>query len=128
LAKNRRKKLQRTARAKIEARPSGAASIESRSAEATTVAWMLSTTICLMSEIGAIVCRHVLLRFWPESDALQAVFELLNFSSLVIGLVSLALLPIVLKVRQVVPPLPVTLIAVAISAAPLVVRLWRFAG
>jgi hypothetical protein len=45
------------------------------------------------------------------------------FSALVIGLISLAMLPAVLKMRQLPPPPGVTAFAVVVGAAPLVTRI-----
>ena len=52
-----------------------------------------------------------------------AMFQLMYFSALVIGLISLAMLPAVLKLRQTPPPSGITAFAVVVGAAPLVTRI-----
>jgi hypothetical protein len=102
-------------------------STESPAAETLTIGWMLTVITGLACELGlgaalALAGRH------PEAHALQALTGLLLFASVVIGLLSLVLLPFVLKLRREAPPLGITVFAVVIGAAPLVLLTLRELG
>jgi hypothetical protein len=78
----------------------------------------VTTFVC---ELAAMAAR-VLLGQSPDSLPAQAMFQLMYFSALVIGLISLAMLPAVLKARRTPPPGGVTMFAAVVGAAPLVAR------
>jgi hypothetical protein len=100
---------------------------ETRAAEAATVGWMLSAMVALVCELG-----WVALRWWltahPGGQVLPALADLLFFSALVVGTVTLLLTPVVLRSRRVLPPRGITVFAVVVGAAPLLTLLWRMAG
>ena len=95
---------------------------ETRNADILTAVWMLTVVTTFICELAAMAAR-VLLGRAPESPAAQAMFQLMFFSALVIGLISLAMLPAVLKARQTPPPGGITMFAVVVGAAPLVARI-----
>ena len=95
---------------------------ETRNADILTVVWMLTVVTAFVCEVSAMAARAVLGQA-PDSPAAQAMFQLLFFSALVIGLISLAMLPAVLKARQTPPPGGITAFALVVGAAPLVTRI-----
>jgi hypothetical protein len=97
---------------------------ESRGAEFVTVGWLLSALTSLVCEVAAMVVAFVAQRA-AEPQNWELLAGLLTFSALVVGLASLALLPVVLKTRRVAPPLGVTAFAALVSSAPLVALVWR---
>jgi len=91
---------------------------ESKSADAITVAWMLCIVTGLICEVGAIIVRWALPGYW-DSVNLQVLFALLAFSALVVGALSLCLLPVVLKARRVPPPPGIIVFAIVVGVMPL---------
>ena len=75
---------------------------ETRAAEAATIAWMLTVMTTLLCASGSAV-TWVLVR---SPDAKQAIvlIHLLHFSSITTAVISLGLLPVVLKTRHEAPP------------------------
>ena len=95
---------------------------ESRASEAITVAWTLSVVMVLATGLMALAARvYVLAR--PGAERMRALEELALFAACVIGLVSLALLPVVYRVRRRPPPLAIVIFAVIAAAAPLLLVL-----
>ena len=95
---------------------------ETRNADILTVVWMLTVVMAFMCELAAMAARLVLGQA-PDSPAAQAMFQLLFLSASVIGLISLVMLPAVLKARHTPPPSGITVFAVVVGAAPLVTRI-----
>ena len=86
-------------------------------ADAVTVGWMLAVTTTLVCELA------VLAAYWyaaahPQAKA-DVLCGLLLVAAIVIGLVSLCLLPLVVKLRRQMPPLPVVIFAIIVSLSPL---------
>ena len=79
---------------------------------------MLSVVTTLLCELGALAARWYAARQPPDVHV-AAMTTLVTFAAVVIGVLSLALLPVVLKVRETPPPLAVTLVAVMIGLSPL---------
>jgi hypothetical protein len=100
-------------------KPDGAppASTESQAAEAATIGWMLCVLTGSVCELGVLAAR---LYFTWHHDAavIGTAGELLLFASAIIGLITLALIPVVYNVRRVKPPSPVTVFAVAVGVIP----------
>ena len=97
---------------------------ETKAADAVTVAWMLAVTCALMCEVTTSALRAYLV-FAPDRPKIAMLAELLLFAALVSGIVSLLIVPVVLKVRRVVPPRPVTIVSLVVGVAPLVVYIAR---
>ena len=91
---------------------------ESRTAEAATVAWMLSLLATLAAEVVGVGARVILILLGPSERArvLSATFLLV---ALLAGLITLALTPITLKVRRVAPPRSLVTIALVVGCLPL---------
>src|SRR5436190_20327400 len=94
---------------------------ETRNADILTVVWMLTVVTAFVCELAGMAARLYLGQV-PDSVGVQAMFQLLFFSALVIGLISLLMLPAVLKARRTPPPGGVTVFALVVGAAPLVTR------
>lgn len=99
---------------------------ESRAAEAITIMWslcMLATTVAL----GVMLVTKAIGRSIPtSSDALQLIHllpDLLLFMASVTGTLCMVLIWPTHKLRKTRPPLTVTLYAVGISIAPLLIVL-----
>lgn len=91
---------------------------ETRAGDAATVAWVVSVMMVLLCDIGA-AAAHWWSRDYANPGGIAVFKELLLFSGAVIGFVSLALLPIMLKVRRVAPPTGILVFAVCVAAAPM---------
>jgi hypothetical protein len=96
---------------------------ESRAAVALTVGWMLSVLSTLAAlAVAALVGLATLAWPAPEDQAhpLAALAGMMLFVAIATGLLCLALTPLALRVRQIPPPLAITIGAVLIGLAPLV--------
>lgn len=99
------------------------ASAESRLSEVSTVGWMLSV-------MTALVCQLVALTVWAvfqgraDSERALIFVRYLHFSAIVMGLTSLGLVAVVLKVRRQAPPRSILIFAVVVALAPLVALLF----
>lgn len=100
------------------ARRSPAVPAESRTSEVTTVGWTVTLTtvfFCNLAAIGA----HLYVAAHPEAQRMAMLRELLLFSGALIGLLSLALLPVVKRLRQTPPPRGLVAFGVCIALAPI---------
>lgn len=111
------------ARKKPRRPPPIASSPETRLAEVTTIGWMLSV-------FTALICQLVALGVWGvfqgRIDAEQALIfaRYLHFSALVIGLISLALMAIALRVRRVPPPRSIIVFSTLVAGIPWIALLF----
>ena len=97
-------------------------SAEIAPADALTVGWMLSVLTTLLCELG------VLAAYWyvaahPEAAKADVLCGLLLLAAIVLGLFSLCLLPIVVKLRRELPPLSIVVFAVVVDLAPIALAL-----
>jgi hypothetical protein len=92
---------------------------ETRTGDATTVAWVVSVIMVLLCDIGA-AAAHYWSRDYANPGGIALFKELLLFSGAAIGFVSLVLLPIMLKVRRVPPPTGIMVFAVCVAVAPMI--------
>jgi len=96
---------------------------ESRPAVALTVAWMLS---CMSTAVGmlTILALRLLMLAFPVAvgaeHPLARVSGVLLFVALITGAVCLVFTPLVYRLRKVAPPSPITVSAVMIGIAPVV--------
>jgi hypothetical protein len=95
---------------------------ESQAAEAATIGWMLCVLTATVCELGVLAARLYFL-WHPDATVIGTAGELLLFASAIIGLVTLALIPVVYRVRRVKPPSPVTAFAVAVGIVPWLILL-----
>ena len=99
-------------------------SAETRTSDATTVAWTISVTTVLLCDIGAAVALLYAARH-PELRGVALLGQLLLFAGAVIGFISLALLPVVFRLRRTQPPPGLTVFAVCTAMAPILAVLVR---
>jgi hypothetical protein len=99
---------------------------ESRASETLTVAWTVSVIGTLFADL-MFVGAHLLVRSNPDAPTLNHLEVILLLSAAAMGGVSLALLPIVWRARQIKPPQGFVIFAVLVAIAPItitVARLW----
>jgi len=92
-----------------------------RTAEATTVAWMLSLLATLVAEFLAIV-GVVLIAIFPRKEETPGFLEMipgsLGFSALVTGALCLILTPVVRRWRETPPPRAIEVTALIAGGIP----------
>ena len=102
---------------------------ESRPSVAVTVAWMLSLLVTLAAEIIAIPAV-IISRANPqppgEGISTAHVADLFLFLSLVTGLVTAGLVPLVYRVRAVPPPQSIVVTALVAGAIPPITMVLRW--
>jgi membrane protein YdbS with pleckstrin-like domain len=86
-----------------------------RTAEVLTVGWMLTVSTTLACEVGFVLARWLA----GGERPLMLLSYLLLFAAVVIGLIALFITPVVLRSRRVPPPAGVTVFALVVAAAPL---------
>ena len=99
---------------------------ENQTSEAATVAWTVTVTMVVACDLAA-VAAHVYLLFNPGAKWAGMFSGLMLLSGALIGVGSLALLPVVYRLRRAPPPLGFVVFAVCAAAAPilaLVARAW----
>jgi RsiW-degrading membrane proteinase PrsW (M82 family) len=111
------KKSPKKRSAKSQGNARASASGESSPAEAATVAWTVAVTMVVACDVAAIAAHLYLLRH-PGERPVAVLAQLMLFGGAVIGVASLALLPVVRKLRRVPPPTGFTVFAVCAAAAP----------
>ena len=96
---------------------------ETQAAEVVTVVWTLSVLTGLFCDVGAaLALLYVSARGGVQADQPDLVVllsVLLFFAATIIGVLSMILLPIVLRVRQVPPPRGFVVFAVLVAVAPI---------
>lgn len=113
--KRQRAKRKRTTPASIK---------ESRTAEVTTVAWMLSSLTALMCLVASLL---VLLFTDTAADEIEHVLlgqlfgRLMMFAALITSMIGLILLPITIRIRRSPPPRAIILSCLGICTLPLIV-------
>jgi uncharacterized membrane-anchored protein len=99
---------------------------ESRSTVAVTVVWMLT---CMSTAVGSFVVlalRFLMLAFPVAGGRIHPLGQaagVLLFVAITTGVLCLALTPLVYRVRTVPPPRPVTIAAIAIGLAPILLAI-----
>ncbi|HEY4310083.1 MAG TPA: hypothetical protein VGN12_11580 [Pirellulales bacterium] len=95
------------------------------SVEFLTVAWMLSVMTALVCELGFVAARGYLLLVDSKTATIQALAAMLLFAALVIGLVSLGLMVLVVRMRRVTPPRGILVFAAVVSLVPVAAMIVR---
>jgi hypothetical protein len=95
------------------------------SVEFLTVAWMLSVMTALVCELGFVAARGYLLLVDAKTATIQALAAMLLFAALVIGLVSLGLMVLVVRMRRVTPPRGILVFAAVVSLVPVAAMIVR---
>ena len=93
---------------------------ESRPAEVMTVAWSVTVITVLLCDLLA-VAAHLLAGISDSPAPLTMLVRLLLIAGSIVGLLSLGLLPLILRIRQVPPPGGFITFSVFVAIAPLVV-------
>jgi heme/copper-type cytochrome/quinol oxidase subunit 2 len=126
LSPKKRIKQRRLARQQKQLAPA-----ETRTAEAVTVAWMLSTMVTVLAEVVSLVSLALILVFAEEQEMANQAEEqklaiqqaalpgLILFIGIITGIICLVLAPVVHQVRRVPPPRTVTIFAVAVGLTPM---------
>jgi hypothetical protein len=97
---------------------------ESRRSEVITIAWTVSVTGVVIADV-LVVATRLIARSQPSLHAARMLEVVLLLSASAMGLVSLALLPVVWRVRRLKPPLGYIAFAVFAALAPITVSLVR---
>lgn len=102
---------------------------ESRQSVAVTVAWMLSLLVTLAAEVIAIPAT-IIAKANPQAigEGLTTahIADLFLFLSLVTGLVTAALVPLVYRVRAIPPPQSIAITALVAAAVPPITMVLRW--
>jgi hypothetical protein len=80
-------------------RRAGLESPDGRTADATTVAWTVSVTTVFLCDLAA-VAAHFYARANPQIENAYLLSQLLLVSAAIVGLLSLILMPVVLRMRR----------------------------
>jgi hypothetical protein len=83
-----------------------------------TVGWMLSVMTTLVCAVVAALVWLVM-RERAEAASAMVLVRLLHFSAVVTACISLALLPVVIKIRREPPPVSLVLFAAIVAALPI---------
>lgn len=102
----------------------GSEADESSAATALTASWMLSILTSLLCNVGAIAA-HAAVGVWPDEPGVQLLAGFLLFGSVVVGVVTLALTPLVARSRRRPAPRPLVAGGVLLALAPLAAALMR---
>jgi hypothetical protein len=100
------------------------ATLETRSSEAITVAWTVTITTLFFCNL-AILGAHYYLAQNPDAERFRLMRELLLISGCCMGLLSLALLPIVYRVRAVPPPSGLAVFGACLAMGPVLAMILR---
>jgi hypothetical protein len=102
---------------------------ESRQSVAVTVAWMLSLLVTLVAEVIAIPAT-IISKANPQPIGkgltTAPIADLFIFLALVTGLITVALVPLVYRVRAVPPPQSITVAALVAAAVPPITMVVRW--
>ena len=96
-------------------------------ADVVTVGWMLTVITVVACEVGWLATLGAGFA-WPDASAPRALGAVLLLASLLSWLISMALLPVVLKLRQEPPPAAIIWFAIGLGALPLLVVVVRALG
>ena len=90
-----------------------------RQVEPVTVGWMLAVMTTFVCELISVGLHWFIASFNPEAGGLKAFANLMLFAAFVIGVISLLMLPVVLKTRREPPPVGVLAFSVIVGIVPL---------
>jgi len=91
---------------------------ESKTAEAATVAWMLSLMSTVAAECGGISVR-LLVMMNDASERLQVLSTTLLLVAFIAGGITVILTPVVSRLRRVPPPKAIVIVAYTMGVVPL---------
>ena len=99
-------------------------SSETRSGEALAVAWGVTVTMlvfCNLFNVGL----HTYVSQNPDAQQLAVLGELLLFAGSVVGAISLIILPLLYRLRNVGPPRGIAVFGACLAAAPIMALLMK---
>jgi hypothetical protein len=99
---------------------------EEPAAQAITIAWT-SSVVCVLAANIVTAVAHLYARNHPESKSAPVFEAIMLLTACLLGLISLALLPVVWRTSYLKPPLGFTVFDVLVSIAPVIAvaaRLW----
>ncbi len=99
-------------------------SLETRASESLTVFWAVSVVMVFAVNLATIAV-HYYLDANPEAEKMALLKGLLLFSGVLVGGVSLVVLPILYRVRKVPLPLGLAVFGACVGVAPILVVLVR---
>ncbi len=118
MASRKKKKKKRSIRSLPQASP------ETNLGETMTIAWTVTvTTLLLCNLTNAVVYFYV--NSHPEAAKMKLLQELLLVAGAIVGILSLLLIPVVYRVRQVPPPRGLVVFGVGVAAASILALLVR---
>jgi hypothetical protein len=97
---------------------------DERSAEAITIAWTASVTAVFFANLVTIAA-HFYSRSHPDVKTAPAFEAIMLLTAALMGVASLALLPVVWKFSRLKPPLGFVVFATLVAAGPIVVTAVR---
>lgn len=97
---------------------------EGRTAEAATVAWMLSLMATILAEVVGMLCRWFTVLV-EANERLQLLSVVMLFVALLAGIITLVMTPVVLRLSKVRPPSAIIQLAVVAGVLPLVAVVLR---
>jgi hypothetical protein len=97
---------------------------ESRASEAVTIAWTSSVTGVFVADL-IVIASHLYARGNLEARAAQALDAIMLLSAAAMGTISLALLAVVWRARQLKPPRGYMAFATLATAAPIIALIGR---
>ena len=100
------------------------APVETQAGVAATVAWTVATTMVFACDVAAIGA-HLFVGANPAQRGAAMFRDMLLLAGVVTGLVVLALLPVVYRVRRVPPPTGFAVFAACVATAPIVALVAR---
>ncbi len=121
----------RSKRRRFDRRQKQLAPAETRTAEAATIAWMLSTMVTVLAAVVSLVSLALILVFAEEQEIANQAEEqklaiqqaalpgFILFIGIITGIICLVLTPVVYQVRRVPPPRSVAIFAVAVGLTPM---------
>jgi hypothetical protein len=103
---------------------SSAERAESRASEAVTIAWTSAVTGAFIADL-IVIAAHLYARSDPDAQAARALEAIMLLSAAVMGAISLALLAVVWRTRQLKPPRGYMVFAILVAVAPMVALVGR---
>lgn len=100
---------------------------ETRAAEAITIAWTVTITTLIFCHLITLAA-HGYVVLSPAAKKMLLLREMILFAAAIVGVLSMLLLPLVFRHRQVPPPRGVVVFGLCLSIAPILVILLRAIG
>lgn len=94
------------------------APVETRGSEALTVFWTMTVMMVLVMNLVCIAA-HYYLAANPDAEKIQLFKGMLLFTGCLVGGISLVVLPVLYRVRQVPPPPGLAVFGACVAAAPI---------